>query len=227
MTERDDQRSATGDPKRSRRDFLRQSGLLTGATLLTMAAETPLSHAADPAPAPAVPSPSPASVARPSPGGADPTPAQMVLHLRRANEIAKRAKQFGHHPFGCILVAPDNETVLLEQGNVDTVNHAEATLVRTAWTNFAPEYLWGCTLYTTFEPCVMCTGTMYWANVGRVVYGAAEKRLLELTGSSSQNPTLDVPCRYVFEHSQKNVRVWGPIPELEAELVEPHRSFWK
>ena len=50
----------------------------------------------------------------------------------------------------------------------------------------------------------MCAGTMYWANVGRLVYGAAEKRLLELTGSSDQNPTLDVPCRYVFEHSQKN-----------------------
>ena len=100
-------------------------------------------------------------------------------------------------------------------------------MVRTAWNNFSPEYLWGCTLYTTFEPCVMCTGTMYWANVGRVVYGAAEKRLLELTGSSDQNPTLDVPCRYVFEHSQKDVKVWGPIPELEAELVAPHVGFWK
>jgi tRNA(Arg) A34 adenosine deaminase TadA len=226
MMESDDHGRAAGEPNqpnqpnKSRRDFLRQSGLMTGATLLTLAAETPLARAADPASAPV-------AASRPSPDGTDPTPEQMVRHLRRANEIAKRAKQFGHHPFGCILVGPDNETVLLEQGNVDTVNHAEATLVRAAWTNFSPEYLWGCALYTTFEPCVMCTGTMYWANIGRVVYGAAEKRLLELTGSSSQNPTLDVPCRYIFEHSQKNVRVWGPLPELEAELVEPHRSFWK
>jgi tRNA(Arg) A34 adenosine deaminase TadA len=220
-----DQRNAAGEPDQpdtSRRDFLRQSGLIAGATLLALAAETPRAQAADiPATTP------PVGAARPSPGGADPTPEQMVRHLRRANEIAQRAKRFGHHPFGCILVAPDNETVLLEQGNVDTVNHAEATLVRVAWTNFTPEYLWDCALYTTFEPCVMCTGTMYWANIGRVVYGAAEKQLLELTGNSSQNPTLDVPCRYVFEHSQKNVRVWGPMPELEAELVEPHRSFWK
>ncbi len=201
----------------SRRNFLRQAGLAAGAVVLTAAVAA---NAAEP---PA----SPDSSRRPTPGGTDPTPEQMASNLRRANETAKRAKQYGHHPFGCILVAPDHETVLMEQGNVDTVNHAESTLVRAAWTNFSPAYLWTCTLYTTFEPCAMCAGTMYWANVGRVVYGAAEKRLLELTGSSEQNPTLDVPCRYVFAHSQKDVKVWGPIPELEAELVEPHRGFWK
>jgi tRNA(Arg) A34 adenosine deaminase TadA len=159
--------------------------------------------------------------------GTDPTSDQMTRHLRRANDVAKRACQFGRHPFGCVLVAPDNETVLMEQGNVDTVNHAESTLARTACTNFSSEYLWGCTLYTTFEPCVMCTGTLYWANVGRVVFGATEKRLLELTGSNEKNPTLDIPCRYVFEHGQKNIKVWGPFPELEEELVEMHKGFWK
>jgi tRNA(Arg) A34 adenosine deaminase TadA len=159
--------------------------------------------------------------------GTDPTTDQMIRHLRRTNEVAKRALQFGHHPFGCILVAPDNETVLMEQGNVDTVNHAESALARTACTNFSPEYLWRCTLYTNFEPCVMCTGTLYWANIGRVIFGATEKRLLELTGSNEKNPTLDIPCRYVFEHGQKNVKVWGPFPELEQELIEPHRNFWK
>ena len=212
--------NATAEPVQSRRDFLRESGLITGAALLTLAAERSARGAAATTP-PAL------EAQRPTPGGPDPTPAQMVAHLRRANEVAKRAKQFGHHPFGCILVGPDHETVLMEQGNIDTVNHAEATLVRGAWMNFSADYLWGCALYTTFEPCAMCTGTMYWANIGRVIYGAAEKRLLELTGSSTQNPTLDVPCRYIFDHSQKNVKVWGPLPELEAELVEPHRSFWK
>ncbi len=201
----------------TRRGFLKQAGLAAGTTILAMADHPALAADSDPAAPPP----------RVAPPGPDPSPEQMARHLRRANEVAKRAKQFGHHPFGCILVAPDHETVLGEQGNIDTVNHAEATLVRTAWNNFSPEYLWGCTLYTTFEPCVMCTGTMYWANVGRVVYGATEKRLLELTGSSTQNPTLDVPCRYVFEHSQKAVKVFGPIPELETELVAPHLGFWK
>lgn len=164
---------------------------------------------------------------RPSPNGQDPTLEQMVKHLRRANQIAMRAREFGHHPFGAILVAPDHETVLLEQGNVDTVNHAESVLGRTAYMNFSPNYLWQCTLYTTAEPCVMCTGTLYWANIGRLVYGISEARLLELTGNNEQNPTLNIPCRYVFDHSQKNIKVWGPFTEVEAEIVEVHRDFWR
>ncbi|CAF1045820.1 unnamed protein product [Didymodactylos carnosus] len=151
----------------------------------------------------------------------------MVKHLRRANEIAKRARSFGHHPFGAILVGPDHETILLEQGNVDTINHAESTLLRTANTNFSAQYLWNCTLYTTFEPCVMCAGTMYWTNIGRLVYGVNEKQLLRLTGNNEQNPTLDIPCRYIFDHGQKKIRVWGPIAELESELIEIHHDFWK
>jgi tRNA(Arg) A34 adenosine deaminase TadA len=73
----------------------------------------------------------------------------------------------------------------------------------------------------------MCAGTLYWANIGRVVFGATEQRLLELTGSNDKNPTLDIPCRYVFEHGQKDVKVSGPFPELEEEFVEPHKEFWK
>lgn len=72
----------------------------------------------------------------------------------------------------------------------------------------------------------MCAGTQYWANIGQLVYGISEERLLKLTGNHADNPTLRVPCRYVFEHSQKAIRVWGPFPEVEAELVAVHRNFW-
>ncbi len=71
-------------------------------------------------------------------GGLTMTPDQVLRHLRRANEVARRAMALGRHPFGAILVAPDGETVLAEQGNVDTVNHAESVLARTAATNFTP-----------------------------------------------------------------------------------------
>ncbi len=157
----------------------------------------------------------------------DPTPAQMMQHLRRANQIALRSRDFGHHPFGAILVAPDSETVLLEQGNVDTLNHAEAVLIRTAWLNFSPSYLWDCTLYTTVEPCVMCAGTQYWANIGRLVYGVAETQLLELTGSHPDNPTLNLPCREVFDRGQKPIRIWGPLPAVAADILHVHRDFWQ
>jgi len=155
-----------------------------------------------------------------------PTSEQMIRHLRRANAIAVRAVAMGHHPFGAILVGPDHETVLLEQGNVSTVNHAEAVLARTADMNFSPDYLWTCTLYTTVEPCAMCAATQYWANIGRLVYGMDERRLLALTGASAENPTMDVPARYIFAHSQKAIQVTGPVPEVEEEIAALHLGFW-
>ena len=87
------------------------------------------------------------------------TPDQVTRHLRRANEVARRAMSLGRHPFDAILVAPDGETVLAEQGNVDTVNHAESVLARTAANNYSADYLWDCTLVTTAEPCAMCAAS--------------------------------------------------------------------
>lgn len=156
------------------------------------------------------------------------SPDQVLRHLRRANAVARRARdELGRHPFGAILVAPDGETVLAEQGNVDPVNHAEAVLARTAASNYAPDYLWRCTLVTTVEPCAMCAGTQYWAHIGRLVYGLSERRLLELTGSHAENPTMDLPCRSVFAAGQKALEVIGPVAEVEKEIAALHRGFWR
>ena len=133
----------------------------------------------------------------------------------------------GRHPFGAILVAPDGETVLAEQGNVDTVNHAESVLARTAALNYSTSYLWECTLVTTAEPCAMCVATQYWANIGKLVYGMTEVRLLQLTGNHSDNPTLKLPCRDVFARGQKAIEVIGPVGEVEAEIAALHVNFWK
>lgn len=150
--------------------------------------------------------------------------AQITLLLRHANAVAERARSLGRHPFGAILVGPDGHTVLAEQGNVDTVNHAESVLARTAALNYSPEVQ--CTLVTTAEPCAMCAATQYWANIGRVVYGMTERRLLHLTGDASENPTMNLPCRDVFARGQKPIEVIGPVAALEEEIAALHRGFW-
>jgi tRNA(Arg) A34 adenosine deaminase TadA len=155
-----------------------------------------------------------------------PTPAQIERHLRRTIEVADRAVGMGRHPFGAILVAPDNETVLLEQCNIDTVNHAESTLARVAATSYPADYLWHCTLYSSVEPCCMCAGTSYWANIGRVVFGMTEQALLQHTGNHAENPTMSVSSRYVFDHCQKPVELIGPVPALEGEIAAQQKAFW-
>jgi tRNA(Arg) A34 adenosine deaminase TadA len=152
---------------------------------------------------------------------------QLLRHLQRADAIAAAAAAAGHHPFGALLVDGDHETVLLEQGNVDTVNHAEAVLAREAARRFSSDHLQRCTLVTTVEPCAMCAGTQYWANIGGLVYGLSERRLLDLTGNHDKNPTLDLPCREVFARGQKAIRIVGPVAEIEEQIAASHRAFWK
>lgn len=152
---------------------------------------------------------------------------QLHRHLMRADAVARRAMAMGRHPFGALLVAPDGDTVLAEQGNIDTVNHAEAALARTVSLNHPADFLWRCTLVTTFEPCAMCTGTIYWANIGHIVYGASESALLALTGNHPENPTLSLPCREVVTRGQKPIRITGPVLPVEAAMLATHSDFWQ
>ena len=151
---------------------------------------------------------------------------QMLRHLRRANTWPRRRWKPGTTPLARCWWRPTARRCCCEQANVDTVNHAEAVLAREAAKRYAPEYLWGCTLYTTVEPCAMCAGTQYWAHIGKLVYGMSEQRLLQLTGNHAENPTLDLPCREVFARGQKALQVWGPVPEVEDEIAALHRRFW-
>lgn len=153
-----------------------------------------------------------------------------VDYLKRAVEISKEARASGNTPFGALLVDKDGN-IIMEQPNIEVTEricngHAEATLAARASHEYSKTFLWDCTLYTTAEPCVMCAGTIYWANIGRVVYGMTERRLLELTGSNEQNPTFDLPCREVFSKGQKDITVIGPFPEIEEAAAEVHKGFW-
>jgi tRNA(Arg) A34 adenosine deaminase TadA len=151
---------------------------------------------------------------------------QMIAHLRAANDVAREAAAHGHHPFGTLLVGPDDR-ILMRQGNIDTVRHAETEIARRAAIAYPPAFLWTCTMVTTFEPCAMCTGTLYWANIGRLVFGVEEAKLLAMTGDHADNPTLNLPSRTVLSYGQKAIEVHGPFPEIEDELIAPHRDFWR
>lgn len=154
------------------------------------------------------------------------TATDMLRHLRHANRVAAAARSRGQHPFGAILVGPDGDSVLMEQGNISSVDHAESTLARRASAHYEASMLWRCTLYTTVEPCVMCAGTQYWAHIGTLVFALTERELLSMTGNHAENPTMDLPCREVFRHGQKPVRVFGPFPELAGEVSAVHAGFW-
>ena len=152
-----------------------------------------------------------------------------LKYLRETIQIAKESRNGGNHPFGAILVGPDDE-ILLQSGNTfkkdKGVGHAEANVARAASRLFEAEFLASCTLYSSVEPCCMCAGTCYWAGIGTVVYGMTEKSLAALTGDNPENLTLDLSCEQVFAAGKATVNTRGPYSELEEEVAEGHRDFW-
>jgi tRNA(Arg) A34 adenosine deaminase TadA len=148
--------------------------------------------------------------------------------LRRSFEVARRAVSHGNHPFGAILVDGDGHVLLeVENGYMpshDGTAHAERLLATKACTSYSAEILQASTLYSSAEPCAMCAGAIYWAGIGRLVYGLGEHRLRQITGDHPENPTLDLPCRKVFETGQRPVEVVGPL--LEDEAAALHEGVW-
>ena len=158
------------------------------------------------------------------------TPADRDAHfLRRSFEVARRSMTNGNHPFGAILVDGEGK-VLLEAENGympahDGTAHAERLLATEACRSLRADVRAKATLYSSAEPCAMCAGAIYWAGIGRVVYGLSEHRLRGVTGNHPENPTLDLPCREVFKSGQRATEVVGPMLEDEAEAL--HDGVWK
>lgn len=158
-------------------------------------------------------------------------PTRPVDHdlLRRAFAVALRSREGGDHPFGAVLADRDGH-ILMEQGNgfsaegQDRTAHAEKLLATRAGKAYGLDVLAGATLYSSAEPCAMCAGAIYWAGIGRVVYGQTERGLKAMTGDNPENPTLDLPCSMVFAAGQRPTEVVGPL--LEDEATQLQADYW-
>ena len=107
--------------------------------------------------------------------------------LRRAIAIAAHAVEVGDAPYGSLLAGPDG-AILVEAHNTvrrdnDISAHPELKLARWAARELDPETAAGTTMYTSCQPCGMCTGGIARSGLGRVVYALATEQLIEL------NPT--------------------------------------
>lgn len=157
------------------------------------------------------------------------TQAQLDEHfLRYSFDVARRSMSNGNHPFGAILV-DRNRKILLETENGymparDSTAHAERVLATEACRTIGTNHLAEATIYSSTEPCAMCAGAIYWAGIGRLVYGLSEQRLRSITGNHAENPTLDLPCRAVFASGQRPTEVVGPL--LEDEAAALHAGVW-
>jgi tRNA(Arg) A34 adenosine deaminase TadA len=107
--------------------------------------------------------------------------------LRRAIELAVRARADGDAPFGSLLVGPDGNVLAEEHNTVlsdhDISAHPELKLARWAARELPATTVAGTTLYTSCQPCGMCAGAIDRAGLARVVYALSNQQLAELKPS--------------------------------------------
>ena len=100
-------------------------------------------------------------------------------YMRRALDEARQALEEGEIPVGAVVVAK-GRIISRAHNQTETLNdvtaHAEMLAITAAANALGGKYLTDCTLYVTVEPCPMCAGAIGWAQVPRIVYGAADEK---------------------------------------------------
>lgn len=101
------------------------------------------------------------------------------IYMRKALQQAQMALDSNEVPIGAVVVYNDkiiaygyNQVEMLQ----DSTAHAEMIALTSAYSGLGAKYLMDATLYVTVEPCMMCTGALYWSKIGRVVFGASDNK---------------------------------------------------
>jgi tRNA(adenine34) deaminase len=134
--------------------------------------------------------------------------------MRRAMELADRARDHGDVPIGAVLVLSDLvvETCNEKELRPDPTAHAEMLALREAAQRLGRWRLTGAVLYVTKEPCVMCAGAMVAARIERLVYGCDDPKggaagtVLDVTAHSALNHRMEVTRGVLAEQTAEQLR---------------------
>lgn len=145
------------------------------------------------------------------------------LFMKRAIELSRLAVEHGNEPFGAVL-CKNGEIVFEGENKIYTENdptyHAENGLIRDFIKQTGITDLREYTLYSSCEPCFMCSGALVWTKLGRLVYGASNVDLENILGKSGCDCSV-----LVFENSSYVPSVTAGV--LEEEAKEVLREYFK
>lgn len=152
-----------------------------------------------------------------------PQSSQDILFMEEALRLSKAAAQHGNEPFGAVLVK-DGSIVYSNENQVhsasDPTFHAEAGLLRRFCAETGITDLREYTLYSSCEPCFMCSGAMVWTRLGRLVYGASNRDLCAIFGEEGSD------CSHlVFSHSDHQPQVTAGV--LRQECLEVLEAYFR
>ncbi|MDR3534097.1 MAG: nucleoside deaminase [Rhodopila sp.] len=143
--------------------------------------------------------------------------------MRRAIELARQGEaQPGKNPIGCVIV---RDGVVIGEGcnevglRHDPTAHAEIVSMRRAGQKLECHELRDAVLYTTLQPCGMCTMASVWAKIGRIVFGAGRDDVHAMYFEDRHLDTVD----FIRDAFRKDLSLEGGlmVRECAALYVPP------
>ncbi|HEU5098964.1 MAG TPA: nucleoside deaminase [Roseiflexaceae bacterium] len=143
--------------------------------------------------------------------------------LRQAIAQAWAARRAGEEPIGAVLVL--DGMVVAEAHNrdiarSDPTQHAELILISEYCRAEQRLALDGFTLYTSAEPCVMCSGAIKWARISRVVFSVSQAMLQQHSGGR-----LKPSCASIINSGYRQIEIVGPLLAEEGLAVLDGHNF--
>lgn len=112
-------------------------------------------------------------------------------YMEQALKEAQKAFDNNEVPVGAIVVL-NNRIIARAYNQVELLNdstaHAEILALTTAFNFLGSKYLPDATLYVTVEPCLMCSGALYWSKIGKIVFGAFDEKNGYRRSTGKNNP---------------------------------------
>jgi tRNA(adenine34) deaminase len=145
--------------------------------------------------------------------------------MRKALQEAQNAYDENEVPIGAVVVY--NDRIIAKGYNQverlkDSTAHAEMIALTAAYELLGAKYLNDATLYVTVEPCMMCTGALYWSKIGRIVYGASDEKNGISKYFDIKNPKVDKQKAWPFH--PKTQLSYGV---LASECLHLMQDFFK
>ncbi len=135
--------------------------------------------------------------------------------MQEAIAEAKRSASLKQYALGALVVNAEGEIIAVAHTSThadnDATAHAEVNAIRTACAKLQNRYLAGCWLYTTLEPCPMCTSAAIWAKMEGIVFGAskedAQEQAMKITDGKFTWRQIDMPSREIVAKGDPKIHL--------------------
>ncbi len=131
--------------------------------------------------------------------------------MKQALTEAQKAFDAGEVPVGAVIVA-NNKIIGKGHNHTERLNdvtaHAEMQAITAAANYIGAKYLIDCTLYVTLEPCVMCGGALFWSQIGKVVYGAADEKRGYKKAGNTLHPKTEIVSGILADECSELVKTF-------------------